>query len=115
MGAMTEHTYLGELEQRVLWAVLRMGGDGYGTTILEELNARLDRVVSPGALYATLDRLEQKGMIRSRLEDGDPKRGGRRKRYMAVTAEGRTALERVREEWKRLWAGMDPAVGAHEP
>lgn len=111
---MGERTYLGEFEQMVLWAVLRMDGDGYGTTILEVLNARVDRQVTPGALYATLDRLEEKGMIRSRLADADVRRGGRRRRYMSVTAEGRRALERVRNEWNRLWEGMDPAVGSYE-
>lgn len=112
---MPEHTYLGELEQMTLWAVLRLDGEGYGTTILEALNARVDRVVTPGALYATLDRLESKGMIASRLADPDEGRGGRRKRFMSVTAEGRTALARVQHEWMRLWEGMDVAVGVHEP
>jgi DNA-binding PadR family transcriptional regulator len=101
--------YLGELEQMVLWAVLRLGGDGYGASILRALDERVDRRVTPGALYATLDRLESKGMIWSRLAEPEPGRGGRRKRYMDVTAAGRAALERTRSEWKRVWEGMDPA------
>ena len=109
---MDERPYLGELEQMVLWSVLRLDGRGYGATILEELNDRADREVSGGALYATLDRLEEKGMIRSRLADPEPGRGGRRKRYMTVTAEGRRALAAVRKEWKRLWEGMEPALEA---
>jgi PadR family transcriptional regulator PadR len=104
-------TYLGELEQRVLWAVLRMDGEGYGTTILEALIERSDRRVSPGALYTTLDRLEEKGMILSRLADPEPGRGGRRKRFMSVTAKGREALERTREEWMRIWDGLELAGG----
>jgi DNA-binding PadR family transcriptional regulator len=104
---MGRQNYLGELEQMVLWAVLRLDGEGYGTTILEALTERVDRRVTPGALYATLDRLEEKGMISSRLADPEAGRGGRRKRYLTVTAEGRGALDRTRREWMRMWDGMD--------
>ena len=103
-------TYLGELEQMVLWAVLRLDGQGYGTTILDALTERADRKVTPGALYATLDRLEEKGMIQSRLADPEKGRGGRRKRYMTVTAEGRAALEHARREWMRVWEGLKLAT-----
>jgi len=112
---MTKQTYLGELEQMLLWAVLRLDGEGYGATILKELNTRVERQVTTGALYATLDRLEGKGMIRSRLADAEPNRGGRRKRYLSVTAAGQAALERVRHEWMSLWEGVDLARGAREP
>ena len=108
---MSSKTYLGELEQMVLWAVLRLDGKGYGTTILEALTERADRKVTPGALYATLDRLEEKGMIQSRLADPEAGRGGRRKRYMTVTGEGRAALERTRQEWMRVWDGLELASG----
>jgi PadR family transcriptional regulator PadR len=111
---MSKNTYLGELEQMLLWAVLRLDGEGYGATILEELNARVDRKVTTGALYATLDRLESKGMIGSRLADAEPNRGGRRKRYLSVTAEGQRALERVRHEWLSLWDGLNLARGSRE-
>jgi DNA-binding PadR family transcriptional regulator len=111
---MGSKTYLGELEQRVLWAVLRLDGEGYGTTILEALTKRSDRRVTPGAMYATLDRLEEKGMIQSRLADPEAGRGGRRKRYMTVTAEGRGALQRTREEWMRVWDGLDLVPGGNE-
>ena len=107
--------YLGELEQAVLWTALRLAGTGYGASILAELNDRLDRTVTPGALYATLDRLQDKGMVGSRLADRDPRRGGRRKRYIEVTPAGRLALGRVRDEWLRLWDGMEEVERAHEP
>jgi DNA-binding PadR family transcriptional regulator len=106
---MANRTYLGELEQMVLWAVLRLDSQGYGTTILEALTERADRRVTPGALYATLDRLEEKGMIQSRLADPEAGRGGRRKRYMTVTAHGQQALERTRAEWMRAWDGLELA------
>ena len=111
---MERPTYLGELEQLVLWAVLRLAGDGYGTTILEEINERADRRVTPGALYATLDRLEAKGMIESRLADPEAGRGGRRKRYLTVTPEGAGALDRTRREWIRMWEGLNVAAGQSE-
>jgi DNA-binding PadR family transcriptional regulator len=109
---MGRQNYLGELEQMVLWAVLRLDGDGYGTTILEALTERVDRRVTPGALYATLDRLEEQGMISSRLADPEAGRGGRRKRYLTVTAEGRQALERTRQEWIRMWEGVEVVSSA---
>jgi DNA-binding PadR family transcriptional regulator len=112
---MGRQTYLGELEQMVLWAVLRLGGDGYGTTILDEINGRVPRRVTPGALYATLDRLEAKGMVQSRLADPEAGRGGRRKRYLTVTAEGMAALERTRREWMTMWEGLDVVPGGNGP
>ena len=99
--------YLGELEQTVLWAVLRHDGEAYGTPILNELERRVGRTVTPGALYATLDRLQEKGMLRSKLADPEPGRGGRRKRYMTLTAEGRSALAKTRVAWMRLWDGLE--------
>jgi DNA-binding PadR family transcriptional regulator len=107
---MSDPTYLGELEQMVLWAVLRLGDGAYGPRILGELEERVGRRVSPGALYATLDRLEMKGMIRSSLADPEPGRGGRPRRYVRVSAEGRHALARVRSEWTSLWTGVDLAT-----
>ena len=115
MTPTAEGPYLGELEQAVLWTALRLEGAGYGATILAELNDRLDRTVTPGALYATLDRLQEKGMVRSRLADRDARRGGRRKRYITVTPEGQVALARVQAEWMRLWDGMEGgAAQTHE-
>ena len=109
---MSEDIYLGELEQIVLWAVLRLDGEGYGAMILEELDQRVDRKVTPGALYTTLDRLEGKGMISSRLADPEPGRGGRRKRMLTVTAGGRSALQRTRREWLRMWDGVELVEGS---
>ena len=103
---MSDRTYLGELEQMVLWAVLRLDGEGYGASLIRELTDRVDRRVSTGALFATLDRLEDKGMLVSTLADPEPGRGGRRKRLMAVTEEGRLALARTQREWRAMWEGL---------
>jgi DNA-binding PadR family transcriptional regulator len=108
---MSDRTYLGELEQMTLWTVLRVGENAYGPRILAEIHERVGRTVTPGALYATLDRLESKGMIASQLADADSGRGGRRRRYVSVTAEGREALALVRHEWMSLWEGVHLAVG----
>jgi PadR family transcriptional regulator PadR len=103
--------YLGELEQMVLMAILRLDGDAYGLNIQRELKDRVDRKVSPGALYSTLDRLEGKGAVRSQFGDPDPVRGGKPKRFMTVTAEGRAALRAARVAWNRLSEGLDGVLG----
>lgn len=107
---MADEIYLGELEQMVLWAILRYDGEAYGTPVMEELERRADRRVSPGALYATIDRLEEKGAIASRLADREPGRGGRRKRYLSVTPAGLETLRTIRSTWIRLWEGLEGAV-----
>ena len=107
---MPDDVYLGELEQTLLWTVLRLGDGAYGTTIREELSKRTGREVTPGALYTTLDRLEAKGMIRSRAADPEPSRGGRPKRYVEVTPDGHAQLARTRVTWERLWDGLGDAA-----
>lgn len=107
---MDERPYLGELEQTILWAICRLGEEAYGATIITEIAERVGRVVTPGALYATLDRLEEKGVIASTLAAPEPGRGGRRKRLVAITHLGRTALAETRSRWLRLWDGLDAAL-----
>ena len=102
--------YLGELEQMILLAVLQLGGDAYGTNVADELNQRADRAVSRGALYVTLDRLEEKGMLSSSVGDPTPGRGGRPKRFLEVTPAGKDALRRSRAAWMRLWEGLDSVL-----
>jgi len=99
--------YLGELEQMVLLAILQLKDDAYGTSVVAELEQRVQRSVSRGALFVTLDRLEEKGMLQSRLGDPTPRRGGRPKRYLEVTPAGVTALQKSRTAWTRLWDGLD--------
>lgn len=104
---MKKPAYLGELEQMVLLAVLQLGDDAYGTSVMRELSRRVERQVSRGAMYVTLDRLEEKGLLTSRLGTPTPRRGGRPKRYLTVTAAGVDALRRSRSAWMRLWEGLD--------
>ena len=103
--------YLGELEQMILLAVLQLGDGAYGTNVIEELNRRADREVSRGALYVTLDRLEEKGMISSSVGDPTSGRGGRPKRLLQVTHAGMESLRKSRATWMRLWEGLDSVLG----
>ena len=104
---MRKETYLGELEQMVLMAILQLKEEAYGLNIVRELGDRGSRRVSPGALYATLDRLEGKGVVTSRFGDPMPGRGGKPRRYLTVTPEGITALQKARQSWHRLAEGLE--------
>ena len=97
---------LGEFEQLILLAILRLRDDAYGVTIRAELADRAGRTVAPGALYTTLERLEIKGLIASRMSDPTPQRGGRAKRQVTVTAEGMEALTRSVQAYQRLLDGL---------
>ena len=79
---------LGEFEQCLLVAVVHLGQEAYGVTIRQEIERRTNREVAIGALYTSLDRLERKGYLRSAMSDPTPQRGGRSKRYFALTARG---------------------------
>jgi len=102
--------YLGEFEQITLLAVLRLGKNAYGVTVWEEIEERTGRSVMIGAVYATLERLESKRYISSRIGDPTPARGGRAKRYFKITAQGAAALERSRRMLASMWAGLDPIL-----
>jgi DNA-binding PadR family transcriptional regulator len=98
----------------VLLAVLRLGDEAYGVAVTNELAERVDREVSRGAMYATLDRLETKGLLASRLGEPTPERGGRGKRYVSVTAAGIAALQQSQAALQELWRGLDPILGNRE-
>ena len=100
-------TYLGEFEHLMLLAILRLGADAYAPAILEELAQRTGRTPSPGSMYVTLDRLEEKGFLRSRLADADGDRGGRPRRYVSVTAHGVRELRASRTALLELWRGLE--------
>jgi PadR family transcriptional regulator PadR len=105
---------LGEFEQIVLLAVLRLGESAYGVTILGEIAACTGRNPSPGALYTTLHRMEDKGLVTFRDGSPTPERGGRAKRFVTVTREGRDALASAQAAYRSLLDGLDlltaPAV-----
>jgi PadR family transcriptional regulator PadR len=108
---------LGTFEQAVLLALARpksaLGKEAYGRAILKEVQLRLDREVSAGAVYATLDRLEQKGLISSEVREGDEKRAGLPRRYYAIEAQGIAALNDAKLVVDRMWLGVTwPLKGA---
>ena len=98
---------LGQFEQIVLLAILRLGDAAYAPAILEEIEARTGNPASPGSMYVTLDRLEDKGLIRSRLADAFDERGGRPRRYVSVTAHGVRELRASRTALLKLWRGLE--------
>jgi DNA-binding PadR family transcriptional regulator len=104
--------YLGELEQIVLLAVMRLGDQAYAVPILEQIEEQTGRTVARGALYTALDRLESKGCLRSRVGEPLPERGGRARRYFTVTATGLRALRNSRRVLVGLWAGLESKLGA---
>jgi PadR family transcriptional regulator len=102
---MREH-YLGEFEQIVLLAVIRLGDSAYGVPIRREIEKRGGRKVTVGALYSTLDRLEAKGYVSSWFADPTAERGGRSRRYFRVEPVGAEALARAKEMLERMWKGV---------
>jgi DNA-binding PadR family transcriptional regulator len=102
---MAKGEYLGEFEQLVMLAVLRLQHDAYGMEVRREIEARAGRDASIGAVYATLDRLETKGLVRSReaAPEGDK---GRPRRLYLITAAGGRALERTQTAITSMWEGL---------
>jgi DNA-binding PadR family transcriptional regulator len=102
---------LGEFEVVVLMAALHLGRDAYGSAILEEIAARTGRRVSRGSVYITLDRLEDKGLLESKLEGASPSRAGRPKRLFRVTAGGVKAVRHSLNVLARMHKGLEPLLG----
>src|SRR5262245_20727585 len=97
---------LGSFEQAVLLAVVRLDDGAYGSAILNEVAARLERNVAAGAVQATLERLERKSLVRSTLGSGTPIRDGRARRFYTVSAEGLRQLEEARRTHQTIWRGF---------
>ncbi len=109
---MTDRPSLGQFEQLVLTAILKLADDAYGVTIhrgAEELMA--PRTCQLGAVYATLDRLEDKGLIESWLSEPTAQRGGRSRRHYRLSAEGADALREAAATSKRLYEAVEQRWG----
>jgi PadR family transcriptional regulator PadR len=102
---------LGVFEQAVVLAVVRLGKEAYGRAILTEVQERLQRDVSGGAIQATLARLEHKGLLNSRLGPGSEVRAGRPKRFYTVGPAGVRALNEAHGAVSSLWRGFRPRKG----
>lgn len=92
---------LGEFEQLVLLTLMRLGEDAYGAALRAEILERTGRSVTPGAIYPTLDRLEQRGLVRSYWGEPTGERGGRARRHFALT---RTGVAEIRRAWQQTAA-----------
>ncbi len=99
--------YLGELEHIVIGAILRLGENAYGARIVQEIEAVTGTRLKSGSLYVTLDRLEAKGYVSTRVGDPEPGRGGRPKRYMTVTPAGLAVIKSARRAMLTLWDGLE--------
>lgn len=106
---------LGAFEQSVLLAIAHLGEGAYGVTIRQEIERRTGREVAIGALYTALDRIERKGLVRSRMSDPTPTRGGRAKRHFSLRPAGARALRQSREFLNRMWDGLEPDLKRSRP
>jgi len=104
---MDSKKYLGEFEQAILLAVLRVGDGAYGASIRKELEACTGRSVSHGAAYVTLERLAKKGLVETWMGDPTPTRGGRSKRHFSVTSAGVEALRESHQAMQSLRSGLE--------
>ena len=109
---MAHSASLGEFEQIVLLAVLRLKAEAYGVSIRTEIAERTGREPTPGALYTTLERLETKGLLKSRTGEPTPQRGGRAKRYYTLTASGNVAIARAQRAFRNMLDGLNLPGGS---
>lgn len=99
-----KETNLGEFQEIVLLAILILADEAYGLRIQKEISQRLNRELSRGALHTALSRLEEKGFINSHFGGATTERGGRRKRFYALTNSGRAALTQSKEIRDEMWS-----------
>jgi PadR family transcriptional regulator, regulatory protein PadR len=107
---MGKHSYLGEFELMVLLTIIRLRDKAYGVPLSRELAVRRGGEISVGSVYATLDRLEAKGLVISHLGESTPERGGRAKRYFRVTEQGLRTVRETRRVLSKLWQSL-PSLG----
>ena len=103
---MVRGTYLRHFELMVLLALIRLGDDAYGVPICHEIEKQSGREAALGSVYAALERLEEKGLVTSRLGDSTAVRGGRAKRYFRVTAQGMRDVRQTQRALMNLWRGL---------
>ena len=102
---------LGELEQQVLLALVRLGGEAYSVPLVVEMEERSGQEVSQSAVFIVLRRLEEKGLLSSRMEGAHETGTGRERRYFRLEPEGLRRLEEARRLFERLWDGIDTVWG----
>jgi DNA-binding PadR family transcriptional regulator len=105
---MPKGDFVGEFELYVMLALAHQGDEAYGVTIRRAIEDRTGRTVVIGAVYATLARLEEKGLVQFRISDPQPVQGGRARKYFTLTAAGRRALRHSTAMLARMMAGLSP-------
>jgi PadR family transcriptional regulator PadR len=108
---MQKRLSLGEFELVVMLAIIRLDDDAYGVPISREIELRTGRTVSFGAVYSTLERLQEKGFVQSSLGEATPERGGRAKRFFRVTATGLRTVRETKRNLIRLWRDLPALEG----
>jgi DNA-binding PadR family transcriptional regulator len=103
--------YLGEFELMILLALMRLGDDAYGVAISREIEQCTGREVALGSVYAALERMEERGLVASRVGDPTAERGGRAKRYFRVTDSGLEEVRRTQRALVNLWKGLPELKG----
>jgi len=110
---MRKGEYLGNFELMLLLALLRLGDSAYGVTIAQELEKHTHREVVIASVYATLERLQERGLVRSRLGESTPERGGRAKRYFHITADGIREVRAARRALTNMWKHLPELTEAN--
>lgn len=109
-----KRTYLGEFEEIVLLFVALLEGEAYGVNITHEIIRQTERAVRLNQVHASLQRLEEKGMIDSKMGDPTPERGGRRKRIFTITAYGRQTLQDIQALRSSIWSMLPSSIKTSE-
>jgi len=103
---MSGRGHFGEWELMVILALMRLGDDAYGVPICREIEEQTGREVAVGSVYATLDRLVEKGFVSSELGEPTAERGGRAKRYFRITPPGVREVRKTQRALMNLWNGL---------
>lgn len=103
-----KRAFLGEFEEVVLLTVAILDEEAYGVSVTQEIEQKTGRAVGFSTVHTTLQRLEEKGFLSSRMGGATAERGGRRKRFFTVTAAGRRALQEVKQIRTELWNALPP-------
>lgn len=102
---------LGNFELMIMLVLIRLGPDAYGVPIAREILLQTGREAALGSVYATLERLEEKGFVSSEIGDPTPQRGGRAKRYFRVTPKGLREIRQTQRMLVKLWRGLPQLQG----
>jgi DNA-binding PadR family transcriptional regulator len=110
---MGKASFLGDFELMVMLALMRLGDDAYGVPIAQEIEQQSGREVALGSVYATLERLEGRGLVSSSLGQPTRERGGKAKRYFRITPRGLRKVQETQQALIKLWRNLPELEGVH--